>query len=273
MTVKEINESLQEGEALKTIAVAYTEIASLRLKKIRQQVVNTRAFFVEILNIYAMLRHIVLQKRPIIPSQAKTASIILTSNNRFYGHIESELIKFFLDQTPDKGDIIVVGRGGKEAFSGLQLPFTAVIFKEDVPERQELAELVERIRNYQAVLVYFARFQTVLNQVPVVVDITQSQAKAVSMSEKIEEAYIFEPEVPKILDFFDNQLKQVLIEQTFLETELARTSSKLISMDQAQNNADEFIEQQNKLLVQARRSILNTQILETVTSMMKMKAL
>jgi len=79
--------------------------------------------------------------------------------------------------------------------------------------------------------------------------------------------------VPKILNFFDAQLKQVLIEQTFLETELARTSSKLISMDNAQNNADEFLEKQRIFLSQAKRSLQNTRILETITSMIQNKNL
>ena len=269
MTIKEINESIEEGRALKTIAAAYTEISSIRLKRIRQEVIRTRAFFVEVLNIYAMLRHIVLKKNQTLPPNTKTASIILTSNNRFYGHIESDVIGFFLRQNYDKGDIIVVGSSGREAFGSLHLPFQSLIFKDDVPAHEEIINLVSKIKDYGAVQVYFARFKSVLQQVPVVVDITQSQAKAAQQTERLEEAFIFEPEVVKILQFFDSQLKQVLIEQTFLETELARTSSKLISMDQAQHNADEFLKKQHQLLTRANMSILDTQILETVTSIIK----
>lgn len=266
MTIQDINNSIDEGEALKTIATAYTEITSVRLKRIREQVIRTRAFFVEVLNIYAMLRQLNIKKQPALID--KTASLILTSNNRFYGHIESELIKFFLTQTK-KGDIFVVGKGGREAFKTLGIPFKSVIFKQDVPEPMELIDLVAKVKNYRSILVYFARFQTVLSQTPVMVDITQSQSRAALASEKIEGSYIFEPEIPKIVEFFDNQLKQVLIEQTFLETELARTSSKLISMDQAQNNADEFLKKQHKLLIHAKRSLQNTEILEIAGSMFK----
>lgn len=267
MTIKEINETIEEGEALKTIASAYTEISSLRLRRIRQQVLRTRSFFVEILNIYAMLRHIVIQRK-IIELPRKKVSIILTSNNRFYGHLESDVIQFFLRERGTE-DTIVVGQTGKEAFSALRFNFKSIIFKDDLPTTIELMHLVDMIKNHQTVLVYFARFKSVLNQVPTVVDITQSQTQAAEESQKIEQSFLFEPEVPKILSFFDTQLKQILIEQTFLETELARTSSKLISMDQAQNNADEFLKKQGQLLSQAKRSLQNTRILETVTSMLQ----
>ena len=266
MTIQQINQLVQEGEALKTIAAAYTEISALRLRKIRQQVLKTRAFFVEVLNIHAMLKHIVLQKRKPETFKGDLVNIVLTSNNRFYGHIESDLIKFFLSQRK-LGDIFVVGKIGKEDFTALGFTFTPIILKDDVPSPQELKELVDKVKKYQAILIYYSRFQSVVNQTPVVVDITQSQAKAAVLSEKLEELYIFEPEVPKILDFFDTQLKQVLIEQTFLETELARTASKLISMDKAQQNADEFIKNQNHLLSQAKRSIKNARILEIIASL------
>lgn len=266
MTIKEINETIEEASALKSIASAYTEISSIRLKKIRQQVIKTRAFFIEILNIYAMLRHISIHKKFIEPTDKK-ASIILTSNNRFYGHIESGVLHFFLE-SKDHGDIFVVGRSGKESLSALNFRFKSVIFKDDVPSVEEIMDLVNMVKTYKTVLVYYARFKSVLNQAPVAVNITQSQAQAVEQSQRIDEAYIFEPEVPKILAFFDTQLKQVLIEQTFLETELARTSSKLISMDNAQNNADEFLSEQRQFLSQAKRSLQNTRILETITSML-----
>ncbi len=270
MTIKEINEAIDEGEALKTIAAAYTEISSLRLKRIRHEVIRTRAFFVEVLNIYAMLKHVAAKKTVTPELQGKTASIVLTSNNRFYGHIESDLINFFLNQKLTKGDIFVVGSSGKETFGSVKLPFKSIIFKDDVPNAVELKFVVNLIKNYQAVFVYFARFKSVLKQIPTVVDITQSQAQAAEQSEMIEEAYIFEPEVNKILQFFDSQLKQVLIEQTFLETELARTSSKLISMDQAQDNADQFLKQQKQLLTGARMSLQNSQILETISNLFRL---
>ncbi|OGE17661.1 hypothetical protein A3F00_01990 [Candidatus Daviesbacteria bacterium RIFCSPHIGHO2_12_FULL_37_11] len=271
MTIKEINESVEEASALKSIASAYTEISALRLKRIRQQVLRTRAFFIEILNIYAMLRHIPMHRKIVKPSEKK-ASIILTSNNRFYGHIESGVIQFFLSYK-DPGDLYVIGKSGKESLSALNFKFKSIIFKDDIPGAEEIVNLANMVRNYQSVLVYYARFKSVLIQVPVAVDITQTQVQAVEQSQRIDEAYIFEPEVPKILNFFDAQLKQVLIEQTFLETELARTSSKLISMDNAQNNADEFLEKQRIFLSQAKRSLQNTRILETITSMIQNKNL
>lgn len=272
MTIHEINTIIEEGEALKTIASAYTEIASIRIQRIRGQVLKSRAFFNEILNIYALVRKTAIQKRKPGTPQKKAASILITSNNRFYGHIDTEIVKLFLNQGDhqEKGDVFAVGVGGKEALEAYHFsPFKSIMIKKDMPGSEELANIAEMVGSYVKVLIYFAQFQTVMKQNPVVVDITESQSSALAQSKKLEGAFIFEPEAGKILDFFDSQLKQVLIEQTFLESELARTGSRLISMDQAEVNADKFVKDNHILLLQAKRSVQNAQILETIASFRK----
>ena len=79
--------------------------------------------------------------------------------------------------------------------------------------------------------------------------------------------FIFEPELPKILHFFDTQVISLLIEQAFLESELSRTASRFISMDQAESEADRFINTQRKLKAVALRSLGNINILENYASL------
>lgn len=270
-TIREITDTIEQGEALKSIASVYTEIASLKIKKIREQVFKTRAFFTEVSSIYAVVKEL-SGKSSRATRQQKTASILITSNDRFYGHIDTELIEFFLNQEL-KGDVFVVGRGGKQALEVRKFtPLRPFIFKKDIPETEELINLVTRLEPYSQILVYFSEFKTIMQQVPTVRDITQSQTKIYKEAAKSELArtqtsYIFEPEAVKILAFFDSQIKRVLIDQTFLEAELARIASRLIFMDQAQHNADDFVAEENKLLYRAKRSLKNARILEIVASM------
>lgn len=267
MTIREINSLIEESQTLKLIAGAYTEISSLRLQRIRTQVLQSRVFFNEILDLYALVRHIAFKKgyRPKVI--LKTISIILTSNNRFYGHIDTDLVKFFLSSKIEKGEVICIGRGGKEALNANHFTvFNSILFKKDMPDTLELANLVQKVRLNQRVYIYFAQFHSVIKQVPTVIDITQTQSQALKQAKYLEGTFIFEPEVKKILDFFDTQLKQILIGQTFLESELARVGSRLISMDQAEYNADEYIKKNEQLLLNAKRSLDNTRILEMIAS-------
>lgn len=272
MTIREIQFTIEEGRALKDVALAYSEIASLTLRKIRQEVLRTRAFFTEVLNIYALIQQIASSKslsNSRLRAKAGTISIIITSNNRFFGHMDKDVIQLFLNTKPEDSNVLVIGHGGIESLKTLKFAsFTEVEFKKDMPDPAEMASLVAKIKRHTKVLVYYAQFKTIMQQVATFVDITQSQAQALTnrFSSKAS-AFILEPEAEKILDFFDKQLTQVLLEQTFLEAELARTGSRLISMDQAQHNADEFLDEQQKLLLHAKRSLQNARILEVVASM------
>lgn len=105
-------------------------------------------------------------------------------------------------------------------------------------------------------------------QTPTFTDITQtSYLKEGEEDEKnTKKLFIFEPELTKILDFFETQVMNLLLQQSFLESELSRTAARLVSMDQAQLNANKFILQQTMLLNKARKSESNTRLLETYAS-------
>ena len=112
-------------------------------------------------------------------------------------------------------------------------------------------------------------------QSPIMKDITQSQASADTKNSNlginIPTDFIFEPELVKMLQFFDNQFKILLIQETFLEAELARTASRMISMDQAQTNAKSFIKDKKKDLALSIRTLNNNRLLEMLNFRNKQK--
>src|SRR3989344_2948964 len=101
MTIKEIDQYLEEGNSLKQIAQAYSEIANQKLKRIRSEVERNRVFFDEISKVYALVRVIAGKKGIVLPKTKERICILQTSNYRFYGNIDSSIIEFFISQTKD----------------------------------------------------------------------------------------------------------------------------------------------------------------------------
>ncbi len=259
MKIKEIKQTINEIEALSSVTQAYGEIALIKLGKIRKNTQAARLFFNEISQVYSLVKKMVPSPTPV--EQNFRLKLILTSNSHFYGHIDKAIMDFFLSQyDPKKDQVLVVGRTGQELLKSYQVSAIKTMITQDYPTVEEARMIVNQMKNYSQVLVYFAQFKTVLNQIPVVYDITQ---ESISKNHKKQEAlFIFEPEAIKILEFFDYQIKMILLEQTFLEADLARTSSRLISMDQAEQNAEQTLGIQKKLLLSAKRAWENTQLLE-----------
>ena len=259
MTIKQIDEIIEEGKSLKLIAQVYSEISFTKLKRIRGEVVRNRDFFTEISQIYHLVKDIASKKKIATAKSKKTISLLLTSNYGFYGTVNSKLIPFFMvNTTKSDTDRIVIGKAAIEHFKAIRYfhAYKPLIFKGDLPTAEELTGLASQIKDYNQVLVYYPLFKSVLVQDPVMKDITETQSEASQIKNPAldlsQYPFIFEPELNKIIEFFDSQIAILLLEQTFLEAELARTASRLISMDQAQTEANKFIKEQEKIRAYAK---------------------
>lgn len=274
MTIKEVDAAIEEGQSLKSITQAYSEIANLKIKKIRTEVERNRFFFQEISKVYALIKKLAVKKKINITKPKKTISIVLTSNHRFYGQINSDLLKFFIQVTSSlETDRIVLGKMGIEYFKA-QTVFKSlgeVLLKEDQPSTAELKFLVDLMKDYNQVLVFYSSMKSLLVQQPTMTDITASNVLAnepTTQKKEEEFKFIFEPDLMKILQFFDSQIITLLLEATFLESELSRTASRFISMDSAETQANKLIKEYLMIKAYAKRNMDNNTILENFACMM-----
>lgn len=272
LTLKQIKKNLEEDYSLKLISQAYTEISAVKLKNIREGIERNRKFFEEISAVFYKVKSSALKRNiKAKPKGRPTISILFTSNHRFYGKLETELLRYYITSTSKiLTDRIIVGKTGIDSLRAMNYfhPYEQFVFWEDIPNSPELKSLSDLSNNYQKVVVYHSKFQSVLNQKPVGVDILQTapQSSDKMNVDENEFDYIFEPEITGMLQFFESHITTLLLEQTFLEAELARTAARLVSMDQAQINADNLIKQQKRVLSQANKSRENLQLLEMIAS-------
>lgn len=276
-TTAEIKEKIEEGKSLKLITQAFTDISSTKLKRIRARVEKNRSFFDDLTQVYRLVNQLSLQQglRPKLKNN-KVITILISSNFRFYGKITNDLIGYYLNTTATQNvDRLIIGKTAQSYFQAVKFakPYQTLTLTNDFPNSQELKQMTDIIKNYQQVLVYYSEFKSVLVQIPFVRDITQSvtdihtNEKSELKRLKLSLHYILEPEIQIMVDFFDAQIKNLLLEQAFLESELARTGSRLITMDNAQNEANNYLKSQKIALFSAQRSILNARILETFSAL------
>lgn len=282
MTIKEIDEKIEEGQSLKAIAQAYSEIANLKIKRIRREVERNRLFLEEVGQVYGMVKAFAIKKKVAVVKPKKRLCILLTSNYRFYGAINSSLINYFLGSTRQLPDVdkIIVGKGGIDFFRATKLlpKYQEVVLKSDMPTTEELTSLASLGADYNQVLVFHAKLKSLIVQAATFTDITAVSLYLKGLTKDFDKRggknilhFIFEPELPKTLAFFDSQVLTLLLEQTFLESELSRTASRFISMDQAETESIKFIKQYQTLKAYVKRNLDNNKILENFATMMAVK--
>ena len=282
MTQKQIIQDIELDTGLKLVAQAFTEIASIKLQKIRARIERNRSFFEEISNLFGAVQKLA-QSKGIVPKLRKTgtAAVILTSNSKFYGGLERRLMLFFtntLSNLPAEAgkpgiQQIIIGRSGADFFRTsarfAREARQAITLNQDLPNEAELKNLTELIKRFDHVLVFYPRFQSVLLQKPFIVDLTESGIASTNKQPTLD--YILEPEIGTMWQFFEAQILKLLLEQTFLDAELARTAARLISMDQAQDNADKAINDSKIAMAGVKRSLNNNRILEIESAMFRFR--
>ena len=180
MTIKEIDVILEEGNSLKQIAQAYSEIANLKIKRIRGEVERNRIFFEEISKVFGLIKRLAIQQKISIIKPKQTISLILTSNQHFSGSINADLIDFYILNTQKIAtDRIILGKAAIEYFKTTKIfnNYQEILLAKDQPNSAELINLVNIIRDYNQVLVIYSSMKSLLVQIPCIADITASSAE------------------------------------------------------------------------------------------------
>lgn len=290
MTIKEIQTTINQANALKQIASAYTEISSNKIKRIRNLVEKNRNFLDELSAVYKVLKKRAETKNLLPKKNGKTISLLLSANEHFSGSINQDLTKYFVDKVRSQthsasqgsskegsgqADQVVIGKTAVEWLDSIkyQNPYTKIILKKGYPESSELDVLVRLVKDYSQIIVYYPRMKTVLLQIPTSEDITQTAylSEMKVSEEDAKKLFIFEPEFTKILEYFESQVTNLLLQQAFLEGELSRTAARLVSMDESQSNADKVIKQNAIILDHAKKQTANGRLLETYASIILTK--
>ncbi len=272
-TIKQIKATLEADQSLKLVARTLSEVSANRLQQIRGVIERNRGFFTEIAGLYHIIKTEALERNLLSKYKKEGAvSILISSNHKFSGAVESQLFLLYVSHTPEfTSKRIAVGRTGATFLrdSHYWAEFEAMEFASDLPTPEELNKLAQEARKYERIFVYYPKFKTVLSQQPNFVDLTGSIEPTPEKNLR-SFYYIFEPEIEKMYEFFDNQIVSLLLQQAFLEADLARTAARLISMEQAQRNADSVIKNDRRQLALANRTRQNRALLETISALINL---
>lgn len=213
--------------------------------------------------------------------------VAVTSNSRFYGALNQKVVEAYFQEIQSRPadpsrrgrgeiDFLVIGQSGADSLKILakNLPFKSLKFKKETARAAEIESFTAETLSYDEIRVYYPKFLTILSQEPSVVDITQSAGSALSPLERDGSALgskvgapmvienLFEPELNKIVTFFENQIRTLLFKRVLLETELSKTAARLMAMNEAAFRSQALVKKKRGELLKEERSISNNQLLE-----------
>jgi len=235
---------------LKTVSIigsltrTYQEIAQLKMMKIRQDVLITRNFLNELAKIYHLVKKSYIfffkKKWTFVEKKNDTVIVFLSANEFFYGTLILDiwaLVQEYLKKSKNKIDLVIIGKLGRYLVenSGFQEKIFYFELDDEKPGKEGIKTIIDFIKNYEKIIVFHGKFETVLNQVPTMTDI--SGGPFFEEEGKETKRYLFEPSPEQIFEFFETEISTNLFHQTILEHKLARYAARMMAMYQASENA------------------------------------
>ncbi|MEK7155179.1 MAG: F0F1 ATP synthase subunit gamma [Patescibacteria group bacterium] len=259
MTKRSIADEIDGLLGLKGLVETYEEVAAGRMQKVRLAVLTARDFlqglsgvFIEVKANYNEQVTMLVRKKKggretksSLNRNGKTVAVWISANAGLYGDIvEKTFSAFEAFVNENKPDVVVIGRLGVRQMTERmpQVLYNYFGLEDDRVGPEELGEIMRYLLQFEKILVFHGLFKSLVNQEAVTTPVSGDELYQPSSAEAPEgqakHQYLFEPELAKVLQFFESQILVTLFEQAVHESQLAKFASRLMSLDRAVDNID-----------------------------------
>jgi ATP synthase F1 gamma subunit len=283
--VKEIEKEIETVKNFKNLTDIYGEIASIRMMKIRDAVLKNRDYIFSITQIFydtlgsflkggarASKMHRTLKNNRItfLSHNGKMVSVFISSNTGFYGDVVKRTFNKFMEEIKiDNPEITIIGKIGKKMFTE-NFPKREYSFFE-LPDygsdKNNLLAIINHLVQYDEVRVYYSAYDTVINQRPLMSNLTAGTT-LIQKAEKTKDEFIFEPSVEEILMFFEKEVFGSFFDQTIRENQLSKLSGRIMAMDRASQSINNRLKVINFDYLKIRHRQMNKKQLSSLQSLL-----
>lgn len=282
---KKFKKELIGVESIKDTLETYEEIAAMRMRKIKSNVLKNREFLSGLDKILGQVEYSYAhelekikntKKRQsissvsMLPNNGKMVSVLLSANTGLYGDVLKNIFdEFFTYIQSNNTDVLIVGKLGRKMYEASKKPKTYEYFDYSDAgfDEQNSKKLLEKLIKYQKIKVFHGFFQNILNQVPKTTDISTDNVFARKREQTKEINCLFEPSLEAVLKFFEVQILSSLVDQSIYESFLSKFASRMISLDAAVANTSKRLNQMRFQGQKLRHKKMNTNQLSVLSSM------
>lgn len=271
--IKKTKEELEDIASIRTLSGVMRDLSVTRVQRLRTDFQKNLEFYKEIEILFSQVQNLVNEYYSSIAAEMysrPSANVAITSNHRFYGSLNQDVMKLFLKKWNEAEDHIVVGRTGEGFMKTTEHHHKCryIFFEDDNPTRWEMQKIVSLAKGYSRAVVFFPQYKTPFYQTPSTADIVRLVEKESDFKDDLSQ-FIFEPDLPLIHDFFSTQVQYVLIQRIMLETDLSRTAMRLVRMDTAESSAGEMYLEKKRHLRSDIQKQLDVHLAESLSGYYK----
>lgn len=244
----------------------YQQVTLMDMEKIRARVLKARAFkdglqdvFVDVKQTHKRQIEQLLEKNPkqhisfsTLEKNGKGAAVLLTPKTKFSGAINKKVFDEFAKFIKNKKvDVFILGKTGQNLFSQ-HFPnkkFEAI---------EEVNTIVGKLLDYQTIDVFYPLFHNVVTQTPISVNLSGEKSFLQEIGESESETdekrrFLFEPDLIKILNFFEVQVFGLLFRKSIEESNLAHLGARLTTLEATNQTLTKQTTKMKNILMKLKR--------------------
>lgn len=273
----QIAEELSQVETIYSLTGVFENIASMRIGRIKNQVLASSNFFAELWQLYTSLS--VQAKTPGLQALAaqrninKTAFILITSEGGLSGDIDQQVMTAMKkDYDPAKVDLVVIGNHGVVLLEQQHIKPTKFFRLPTNDAPVDVAPVIKQIKSYKQSYIYYQKFLSLAQQRVERIELL-SAVKALSEHKGDKQSiispheFIFEPSVDAVITYLETVMMSIALSQTIMESRLSQLASRFNAMSLAKERADDMSEDLKRDFFGAKRALSDQRIREVITAM------
>lgn len=287
-SIKEVEKDIETLNDFHDLIETYEEIAAIRMRKVKKSVLLAREFLKGLSDVFKFvemaydtylikLENLKQGKAHFLKSNNKDVMVLLSANMGLYGDIVLKTVdKFIQDSKKSEADIVIIGKRGKRIFETLMKnkQFQYFDFLDGGVDDDSMKRIIDYVLQYRNIYVYHGIFESILNQVASVTNVTGDISKFAGQEKGIKEEEVedpkfgfFEPSIEEVAAFFETQTLAVIFEQTMNESSLSKFASRMVTLDLAVSNVNEQLKKTNFNLKKLKHRRSNKQQITLISSL------
>lgn len=262
--LKKITEEYKSTIGIRDLVSTYQEIASLRMRAVRDYVLQNREYFTGLSKVYSLVINSYRNEINSMHSQGKlkisgtndTVSfrrngkklyVLLSANTALYGNIVQDTFNNFRNAllNDKSAELAVVGKIGHTLIeeAGFGRPYSYFDLADTLDDTENIKKIQEHLLQFETVVVFHGIFESILEQKPHESYITGGTGEQLAVNKNVH--FMFEPNLQEVLMYFENQIVASSFIQSLNESYLSKYASRMISLDFALNDIDKSLKKIN----------------------------
>jgi F-type H+-transporting ATPase subunit gamma len=276
-TPREIKRRISSIRNTQKITKAMEMVSSVKLRKARAQILNTRPYAEKLSEIAVHLRNSFANSRsPMLASRPvkKIGLVVVSSDKGLCGGFNSNVVKKAMEFIRGAADkevcLTLIGKKAVETFKRRKFPvvdkYSDVFFKPNYPDASKIGEKI--LSDFLSgavdeVNVIYNEFKSSVSQKTKLERLLPVPDIATEKTTRTD--YIFEPEGPECLDVLLSRYFIFQIWRVILESYAGEQGARMAAMNGATKNAGELIEKFTLYYNKARQASITKELLEVVS--------